>query len=391
MMKVSNEVQLSNEIQSAIRGVFGGGTVPLHAPSFFGSEWNYLKECLDSTFVSSVGKYVDKFEQQIADFTGAKYAITVVNGTAALQIALILAGVEKGDEVLIPSLTFVATANAVTYCNATPHFVESEMSTLGVDYAKLEDYLTKTTSKISGQCVNKKTGRIIRALVPMHTFGHPNEMDSLVSISEKFNLILIEDAAESLGSYYKSKHTGTFGLLGTFSFNGNKIITTGGGGAIITDDKKLAIRAKHITTTAKIPHLWDYQHDEIGFNYRMPNLNAALGSAQIEQLPDKLSSKRDLFLKYKKALAAIKGVTLVSEPENSKSNYWLQTIMLDDEVCAYRDAILESTNKAGISTRPAWRLIHTLTPYKKSPRMDLDVAERLSRRMINIPSSLGDI
>ncbi len=390
-MKASHERQLSSEIQSAIRGVFGGGPIPLHSPNFCGSEWNYLKECLDSTFVSSVGRYVDKFEQQIADFTGAKYAISVVNGTAALQIALILAGVEKGDEVLIPSLTFVATANAVTYCNAIPHFVESEISTLGIDYVKLEDYLTKTTSKISGQCVNKKTGRIIRALVPMHTFGHPNEMDSLVSISQKFNLILIEDAAESLGSYYKSRHTGTFGLLGTFSFNGNKIITTGGGGAIITDDKRLAMRAKHITTTAKIPHRWDYQHDEIGYNYRMPNLNAALGSAQIERLPDKLAAKRDLFFKYKKVFADIKGLTLLSEPENSKSNYWLQTIILDDELHAYRDSILESTNNAGISTRPAWRLLHTLTPYQMSPRMELDVADRISRRIINIPSSLGDI
>ena len=390
-MKASHESQLSSEIQSAIRGVFGGGPIPLHSPNFCGSEWNYLKECLDSTFVSSVGRYVDKFEQQIADFTGARYAISVVNGTAALQIALILAGVEKGDEVLIPSLTFVATANAVTYCNAIPHFVESEISTLGIDYVKLEDYLTKTTSKISGQCVNKKTGRIIRALVPMHTFGHPNEMDSLVSISQKFNLILIEDAAESLGSYYKSRHTGTFGLLGTFSFNGNKIITTGGGGAIITDDKRLAMRAKHITTTAKIPHLWDYQHDEIGYNYRMPNLNAALGSAQIERLPDKLAAKRDLFFKYKKVFADIKGLTLLSEPENSKSNYWLQTIILDDELHAYRDSILESTNNAGISTRPAWRLLHTLTPYQMSPRMELDVADRISRRIINIPSSLGDI
>ena len=390
-MTVSNESYLPNEIKSAIRSVFDSGTVPLHAPSFFGSEWSYLKECLDSTYVSSAGKYVDKFEQQVADFTGAKYAISVVNGTAALQIALILGGVENGDEVLIPSLTFVATANAVTYCNAVPHFVDSELSTLGIDYIKLDDYLKKTTSKISGQCVNKKTGRIIRAIVPMHTFGHPNEMDSLVSISKKFNLTLIEDAAESLGSFYKSKHTGTFGLLGTFSFNGNKIITTGGGGAIITDDENLALRAKHITTTAKIPHLWDYEHDEIGYNYRMPNLNAALGCAQMEKLPDKLNSKRELFLKYKKAFAEVKGVTLFSEPENSKSNYWLQTIILDDELHAYRDSILESTNNAGISTRPAWRLLHTLTPYQMSPRMELDVADRISRRIINIPSSFGDI
>lgn len=380
---------LVDEVVSAVRNVVGAGPTVLHAPSFEGNEWLYLKECLDSTYVSSVGKFVDEFEIGLAMYTGAKYAISVINGTAALHIALKLAGVQPNDEVLIPALTFVATANAVTYCNAVPHFVDSEEKTLGIDASKLRDYLQKTSSQHSGQCINNNTGRVIRALVPMHTFGHPCDMEGLLSIAEDFNLVLIEDAAESLGSYYKGQHTGTFGLFGTLSFNGNKTITTGGGGAILTNSEALARHAKHLTTTAKLPHAWEFRHDEIGYNYRMPNINAALGCAQLEQLPAKLVAKRNLFDQYRVAFAGIKGVTLFKEPQNCQSNYWLQTLMLDEIESENRSLILESTNNVGIMTRPVWVLLNELTPFKESPSMDLSTAHSLSRRIINIPSSPG--
>jgi aminotransferase in exopolysaccharide biosynthesis len=363
--------------------------VALHEPSFKGNEWLYLKECLDSTYVSSVGKFVDQFEDELSKYTGAKHAILVVNGTAALQIALKLAGVMADDEVLIPALTFVATANAVTYCNATPHFVESEEGTLGIDAAKLRAYLTSNTSQYSGQCINKKTGKVIRALVPMHTFGHPSELETLLAIARDFNIALVEDAAESLGSYYNGQHTGTFGLLGTLSFNGNKTITTGGGGAILTNNPDLARRAKHLTITAKLPHAWEFRHDEVGYNYRMPNINAALGCAQLEELPGKLSAKRNLFKRYESAFAKIQGVSLFTEPKNCRSNYWLQTLLLDEKQSENRDLVLETTNAAGIMTRPAWVLMNNLAPFKSSPSMDLTTAESLSRRIINIPSSPG--
>jgi perosamine synthetase len=380
---------LAGEVVSAVRSVVGTGPAVLHAPSFEGNEWLYLKECLDSTYVSSVGKFVDEFENSLAKYTGAKYAISVVNGTAALHIALKLAGVQENDEVLIPALTFVATANSVTYCNAIPHFVDSEENTLGIDASKLRDYLQKTSSQHSGQCINNNTGRVIRALVPMHTFGHPSDIEGLLSIAKDFNLALIEDAAESIGSYYKGQHTGTFGLFGTLSFNGNKTLTTGGGGAILTDSEALARHAKHLTTTAKLSHAWEFRHDEIGYNYRMANINAALGCAQLEQLPAKLVAKRNLFDQYRVAFAEIKGVTLLKEPQNCQSNYWLQTLVLDENVSENRNLILESTNKLGIMTRPVWVLLSELTPFKESPSMDLSTAYSLSRRIINIPSSPG--
>jgi len=377
----------AKEVVAAIRGVVGPNPVVLHEPSFEGNEWLYLKECLDSTFVSSVGKYVDQFETDLANYTGSKYAISVVNGTAALQIALKLAGVQPEDEVLIPALTFVATANAVAYCNAIPHFVESEEHTLGIDSAKLREYLQENSSQHSGQCINNITGRVIRALVPMHTFGHPSDMEGLLSIARDFNLALVEDAAESLGSYYLGQHTGTFGLFGTLSFNGNKTITTGGGGAILTNNEDLARHAKHLTTTAKLPHSWEFRHDEIGYNYRMPNINAALGCAQLEQLPAKIAAKRNLFDRYRVAFAKIKGVTLFEEPQNCQSNYWLQTLVLDENETDNQNLILESTNKVGIMTRPAWVLLNELTPFRDSPSMNLSTARSLSRRIINIPSS----
>lgn len=361
----------------------------MHEPSFSGNEWIYVKECIDSTFVSSVGKFVDRFEADLAAFTGAGHAIAVVNGTAALHIALNLAGVQAGEEVLMPALTFVATANAVAYCGATPHFVDSESRTLGVDAGKLRDYLAGNTEQHSGRCVNRATGRVIRALVPMHTFGHPVDLDGLLSVARDFGLVLVEDAAESLGSYYNGRHTGCFGLLGTLSFNGNKTITTGGGGAILTNDVDLARHAKHLTTTAKLPHAWEYRHDEIGYNYRLPNLNAALGCAQLEALPRMLSQKRDIFRRYQNAFAAVAGLRLFAEPEKCQSNYWLQTLVLDTGCEDQRDAVLRVTNQAGVMTRPVWGLMHELAPFVSCPRADLSSAQSLSRRLINIPSSPG--
>jgi len=376
-----------SQIVEAIREVVGLGPVALHEPSFEGNEWIYLKECLDSNYVSSVGKFVDQFELSLANYTGAKYAISVVNGTAALQIALKLAGVNSGEEVLLPALTFVATANAISYLGAIPHFVDSEERTLGIDVVKLREYLSANTEKQSGLCVNKSTKRVIRALVPMHTFGHPSDLEQLLAIARDFNLVLVEDAAESLGSFYKGQHTGTFGLLSALSFNGNKTITTGGGGAILTNDEALARRAKHLTTTAKIAHKWEFDHDEIGYNYRMPNINAALGCAQMEKLPEKISSKRKLFNRYKEEFQLISGASIFEEPQNCQSNYWLQTLLLQDDNLDLRDSVLEASNKEGIMARPAWKLMSNLAPYRNLPAMSLKGANSLYRRVINLPSS----
>jgi aminotransferase in exopolysaccharide biosynthesis len=298
--------------------------------------------------------------------------------------------VKDGDEVLIPALTFVATANAVTYCNATPHFVDSEERTLGLDARKLRDYLASFTEQRAGQCVNRQTGRVIRALVPMHTFGHPVDLEGVLALAHDFNLALVEDAAESLGSVYQGQHTGTFGLLGTLSFNGNKTITTGGGGAILTNDLTLARHAKHLTTTAKLPHAWEFLHDKIGYNYRMPNLNAALGCAQLEQLPAMLAAKRALFQRYQTAFATVKGITLIAEPEHCQSNYWLQTLQLENDSRSLRDAILSVTNESGFMTRPVWSLMHKLEHFRDCPRAPLPIAESLELRLINIPSSVND-
>jgi perosamine synthetase len=386
---MSTHLDLPEAVVAAVRAVVGPASVVLHEPFFSGNEWLYLKECLNSTFVSSVGKFVDRFERDLEEFTGARHAVAVVNGTAALHVALKLAGVEPGDEVLMPALTFVATANAVSYCGATPHFVDSELRTLGVDASRLRHYLAQQTEQLSGHCVNRVTGKIIRAIVPMHTFGHPVDLDGLLAVARDFNLVLVEDAAESLGSYYQGQHTGTFGRMGTLSFNGNKTITTGGGGAILTNDPELARRAKHLTTTAKLPHAWEYRHNEIGYNYRMPNLNAALGCAQLEQLPTFLASKRMLFNSYQAAFASVSGLALVAEPDGSSSNYWLHALLLDRAAAGQRDPILQATNAAGLMTRPVWALMHELPPFSACPRMDLSVAADLSRRIINIPSSSG--
>jgi perosamine synthetase len=378
---------LTQELISAISSVTGSGAVALHEPEFDGNEWDYVKECLDTNFVSSVGRFVDRFERDLERYTGSKHAIAVSNGTSALHISLLLAGVEQGDEVLVPALTFVATANAVVYCGAVPHFVDSEKESLGIDPEKLKSYLQATTSLIAGQCRNRLSGKVIRAMVPMHTFGHPSKINELLEVCKEFNIAMVEDAAESVGSFYSDKHTGTFGLLGTLSFNGNKTITTGGGGAILTDDSTLAKRAKHLTTTAKVPHKWNYVHDEIGYNYRLPNLNAALGCAQLENLESKIKRKRRLFELYQDSLAAIQDVTLLREPDSSRSNYWLQAILLGPQKVSLRDVILERTNEIGISTRPLWNLISTLKPFQHFPAMDVGQAKELVNRVINLPSS----
>jgi perosamine synthetase len=379
--------RLSNQVLHAIRSVVGEGPVALHEPNFAGNEWQYLKQCLDSSFVSSVGKFVDRFEADLAAYTGARFAVAVVNGTAALHVALRLAEVEPGEEVLIPALTFVATANAVVYCGAIPHLVDSEERTLGMDPTALRDHLNDIAERRDGHCVNRITGRIIRAVVPMHAFGHPVDIERLLEVAREFNLTVIEDAAESLGSTVGGRHTGTFGAMGILSFNGNKTITTGGGGAILTNDADLAQRAKHLTTTAKVPHAWNYRHDEVGFNYRLPNLNAALGCAQLERLPVLLEAKRRLFERYSAAFVQLRGVSVVAEPPGCRSNYWLQTLLLDADVAFERDVVLATTNDAGIMTRPAWTLMSQLQHFAGCPRMDLRVAEALESRLVNIPSS----
>jgi len=379
--------QIGQQIIDSIHNVIGRKDSSLHEPVFNGNEWCYLKECLDSTYVSSVGKFVDKFEQSLVDLTGAKYAIALVNGTAAIHLALILADVKEEDEVLTPTLTFVATANAIRYLKATPHFIDNDEDTLGVDPKKLYDYLDKFTKQIDGKCINIKTNKIIKAIVPTHIFGHPCKINEIVNIARQFNINVIEDAAESIGSYFKGQHTGTFGLMGILSFNGNKTITTGGGGAILTNSHDIAKQAKHLSTTAKLAHKWDYLHDEIGFNYRLPNINAALGCAQLEQLPELIKSKRILFEKYEEKFSQLKGVDLFKEPNECESNYWLQTLLLDIKNKNQRDEILSLTNESGLMTRPAWILMHRLKQFSSNPRMDLSCAESISGRLINIPSS----
>lgn len=377
------------QIITALKSIIPVDKMPvaLHEPCLCGNERNYLNDCLDSTYVSYLGKYVERFENLLAEFTGVKRAVAVVNGTSALHIALKLAGIEPGDEVFIPALTFVATANAVTYCGAIPHFVDSEENTLGLDPFKLKDYLQDiATSSLDG-CRNKYTGRRIKAVIPMHTFGHPVDLDPLTEICREYNIIIVEDAAESLGSYYKGKHTGNYGKLSILSFNGNKTITTGGGGAIITNDESLGKLAKHLTSTAKISHRWKYNHDQIGYNYRLPNINAALGCAQMERLPSFLEQKRSLAKLYQRAFKRVKGISFFIEPSFARSNYWLNTLLLDEAFSDRRDEILEKTNAGGIMTRPAWTLMNKLTMFKDYPAMDLACAESLAKRIINIPSS----
>ena len=359
--------------------------IPLHEPRFSGNEKKYLNECIDSTFVSSVGKFVDEFENKIASYTGAKYAIATSNGTSALHISLLISGVESGDEVITQPLTFVATCNAISYCNASPVFIDVDKDTMGMSPIALESFLKANTTVKNQQCVNKSTGSIIKACIPMHTFGHPCRIEEIQKICKEWHIILVEDSAESLGSFYNNQHTGTFGELGVISFNGNKVITSGGGGCILTNNEDLAKKAKHITTTAKEPHKWEYTHDMVGYNYRMPNLNAALIVAQLEQL--------DGFLKSKKALAKLYkeffqngDIHFVTDPENAKSNYWLNSIILKSK--DQRNLFLDETNSQGIMTRPIWVLMNKLPMFEEAQCGDLTNAEWLEERVVNIPSSV---
>ena len=361
--------------------------VALHEPEFRGNEWVYVKECLDTRWVSSIGRFVDRFESMLQEATGAAHAIATVNGTAALHVCLRLIGVQREDEVLVPALTFIATANAVSYTGATPHFVDSEPRTLGVDPAKLDAYLRDIAVIRDGVCRNQRTGQVIRALVPVHTFGHPVDLDALLDVCARWRLTLIEDAAEALGSSYKGCHAGNFGRAAVLSFNGNKVVTTGGGGAILTNDSELARRAKHITTTARVPHPWSFIHDELGYNYRLPNLNAALGCAQLECLPDFLERKRRLAACYLEAFKGVAAVSIMREPSDCRSNYWLNALLLDRPNADTRDSVLAALNDAGIMARPCWTLMHRLPMYAECPCMDLSEAEGLEARIVNLPSS----
>lgn len=380
---------LAARVLGAVRAALPEATLPapLHAPEFRGREWDYVKDCIDTGWVSSVGAYVDRIERDLEAFTGIAHAVAVSNGTAALDVCFRLAGVEPGDEVLAPSLTFVATANAITYRGAVPHFVDSEEQTLGVDPARLDAYLRRAARMEGGVCVNTRTGRPIRALVIMHVFGHPSDLEGIAEIAARWNLVLVEDAAEALGSRWKGRHLGGFGRLAALSFNGNKIVTTGGGGAVLTSDPELARRAKHLTTTAKVPHRWAFDHDEVGWNYRMPNLNAALGCAQLERLPDMLMRKAELARRYGRAFEGLAGARLLEPREGASVNHWLNALILDRPDRNLRDHLLETLNDAGYQARPLWTLMHRLPMYAECPRDDLPVAESLEVRVINLPSS----
>ena len=358
--------------------------IPLHEPVFIGNEKKYVADAIDSTYVSSVGAYVNRFEEMMVDITGAKYAVATVNGTNALHMALILADVHPQDEVLSQALTFIATANAISYIGAKLVFIDVDKDTLGMSPKALQDFLeANAVKKSDGFTYNKLSGRKISACVPMHTFGLPCRIDDIVTICEKWNIFLIEDAAESLGSYYQNKHTGVFGKIGVFSFNGNKTVTCGGGGALITNDENIAKRAKHLTTQAKVPHNWECVHDEIGYNYRMPNLNAALACAQLEQLELFVENKRSLAEKYKQLCDEL-GVVFVVELENAQANYWLNTLILKD--LEERNAFLEFTNNNGVMTRPVWELMSRLPMFKDCQSDSLANSIWLADRVVNIPS-----
>lgn len=361
--------------------------IALHEPCFNGNEWNYLKDCLDSGWVSSVGQYVNRFEQALQDYTGVKHAIAVVNGTAALHVCLELCGVQAHDEVLLPALTFVATANAVSYCGAIPHFVDIDPLTLGVDAERLEAYLDEHTVLKNGKCFNKKTQRRIRVLVAVHTFGHPVDLEPLLAVCADYGITLVEDAAESLGSFYKGQHTGNFGLINALSFNGNKIITTGGGGAVLTNNHALAKNVRHITTTAKLPHAWEFVHDQVAYNYRMPNINAALGLSQLEQIDVFLERKRALANTYLNNFKQAHGIHVFKEPVYARSNYWLNVLTLDGANMEYRDSVLETCHDHGLQVRPVWRLMNKLPMYRQSPSMPLTVSEQIEASAICLPSS----
>lgn len=372
---------------SFIRSLFASEElVPLHATTFAGNEKKYLNECIDTTFVSSVGEFVNRFEQKVAEFTGARKAVVCVSGTNALHMGLMLVGVERGDEVITQPLTFIATANAISYCGAEPIFIDVDMDTMGLSPAKMGEWLAENGEMRGGECFNKVSRRRIKACVPMHTFGHPVHLDELVAICKKWNIEIVEDAAESIGSYYKDKHTGTFGKVGILSFNGNKTITTGGGGMLLFNDDELAAHCKHLTTQAKVPHHWEFKHDYIGYNYRMPNINAALGCAQMEELPRFLESKRATAKSYKEFFANHSTIKFMTEPIGTTSNYWLCAVLLPTH--EQQIEFLTQTNDNGVMTRPIWELMNRLTMFSDAQCGDLTNAEFFADRIVNIPSSV---
>jgi len=358
--------------------------IPLHQPRFVGNEKKYLNECIDSTFVSSVGKFVDEFEKKIAKYTGAKYAVATNNGTSAIHISLIVGGVKQDDEVITQPVNFVACCNAISYCNAKPIFIDVDKDSMGLSPSALKFFLENNTTVKNKQCINNRTHKVIKACVPMHSYGHPCRIDEIKKICDEYYIFLIEDAAESVGSLYKNKHTGTFGHLGAMSFNGNKIITAGGGGCIVTNDNFLAKKAKHLTTTAKVPHKWNFNHDMVGYNYRMPNLNASILVAQLEHLDNFISNKRNLAHKYETFFKSLE-YDFFKETENSKSNYWLNSIILKDK--NQRDQFLEETNSKGVMTRPIWTLMNNLPMFKDAQCDHLKNSNWLDERVVNIPSS----
>jgi len=388
-MKIRGNILMekcNKDIINFVRKIFNTKEfIPLHEPKFTGNEKKYLNECIDSTFVSSVGMFVDKFEKDFASYVGSRYAVATVNGTSALHISLMLADVQRDDEVITQALTFVATCNAVEYIGAKPVFVDVGLDTLGLSPNSLSEFLQKSCEIIDNRCVNKTTNKTIKACVPMHTFGHPCKIDEIKTICDEWHINLVEDAAESLGSYYKDKHTGTFGKIGAFSFNGNKIITSGGGGVIVTDDEQLAKKAKHLTTTAKVPHKFEYVHDEIAYNYRMPNLNAALLCAQLENLNTFLKNKKELAKEYEKFFTST-NVNFIKEPINSKSNYWLNVIMFQNK--HMRDEFLKFSNNNGVMSRPIWTLMSELEMFKNCQKDSLENSKYFQDRVVNIPSSV---
>lgn len=384
---MSVRTDLFDRIISTVREIHGDGPIPLHRPVFVGNEKAYLSECIDSNFVSSVGARVSEFERQIAAYTGSAHAVAIVNGTAALHMSLLLAGVKQGDEVISQALTFVATCNAVSYAGAKPVFVDVDRDTLGLSPEALERWLAGHAELRGGACFNRGTGARIAACVPMHTFGIPGRIAEIVAVCDQYGIPVIEDAAESLGSHVGKRHTGTFGRMATLSFNGNKVITTGGGGMIITNDEALAKRAKHLTTTAKIPHAYEFVHDEIGYNYRMPNLNAALGCAQMEKLPGMLAIKAGIAGRYGEFCEA-NGLHFASARSGTTSNHWLNAIALDSR--EERDAFLEHSNSRGVMTRPVWRLMQHLGMFKDCQHDGLVNSIWLEDRLVNLPSSVPE-
>ncbi len=378
---------LQKEFVDLARTIYGQEFIPLHRPVFEGNERQYLVDCIDSNFVSSVGEKVTEFEKQIADFTGAKYAVATVNGTAALHVAILLSGVVPGDEVLSQALTFIATVNAISYSGAHPVFVDVDKDSMGLSPVALEKFLGTHTEKRNGGIFNKVSGRRIAACIPMHTFGFPCRIEEISNICREWGISLVEDAAESLGSYFSDRHTGTFGEMGTLSFNGNKIITTGGGGMVITDNVDLARRAKHLTTTAKIPHPYKFMHDEIAYNYRMPNLNAVLGCAQMERLDDFLLVKAEVAGKWENFFDGHK-ITFVRGISGGLENHWFNAIVFDSK--AERDGFLKYTNENGVMTRPIWELMSSLVMFKNCQCDGLENSVWLRDRVVNIPSSVPD-